>query len=135
MVALREESEPFMYINTSHPSNSPIVIRAARDGDRQGLRRLAERDSSRVPEGELFVAEVDGEIRAAIAIASGAVIADPFHRTVHLLGMLTLHASRVRSARGPGRLARVRAALRARRHRDLAPKPADTLGALGARRA
>jgi hypothetical protein len=55
-----------------------MTIRYASDGDAQGLARLATLDSSRVPVGTLLVAEVDGELWAAVAIGDGAAIADPF---------------------------------------------------------
>ena len=46
--------------------------------------------------GELLIALIDGEARAAISLASGETIADPFHRTEELVGMLTLRGSRLR---------------------------------------
>jgi hypothetical protein len=64
--------------------------------DRAALRRVAQRDSRPVPEGELLVAEVDGELQAAIVLATGEVIADPFRRTVELVRMLVLRRSLLR---------------------------------------
>jgi len=64
--------------------------------DRAALRRIAQRDSRPVPEGELLVAEVDGELQAAIELATGEVIADPFRRTVELVRMLVLRRSLLR---------------------------------------
>jgi hypothetical protein len=78
------------------PTGTSITIRAAGPEDVEALHRLAQRDSRPVPEGELLIALVDGEPRAAISLASGETIADPFHRTEELVGMLTLRGSRLR---------------------------------------
>jgi hypothetical protein len=76
-------------------TETSITIRAARLEDADALHRVAQRDSRTVPEGELLVALVDGEARAAISLASGETIADPFHPTAELVGMLTLRVSRL----------------------------------------
>jgi hypothetical protein len=76
-------------------TETSITIRAARLEDADALRRVAQRDSRAVPEGELLVALVDGEARAAISLATGETIADPFHPTAELVGMLTLRVSRL----------------------------------------
>ena len=78
------------------PTGTSITIRAAGPEDVEALHRLAQRDSRPVPGGELLIALVDGEARAAISLASGETIADPFHRTEELVGMLTLRGSRLR---------------------------------------
>jgi hypothetical protein len=86
-----------MYYTTinGQPETS-ITIRAAGPEDGEALRRLAQRDSRAIPDGELLIALVDGDARAAISLASGETIADPFHRTQELVGMLTLRGSRLR---------------------------------------
>jgi hypothetical protein len=84
------------HIPIEDPTDSPITIRAARPQDVEAMRRLAQRDSRAVPDGELLIALVDGEARAAISLANGETIADPFHRTQELVGMLTLRGSRLR---------------------------------------
>jgi hypothetical protein len=45
--------------------------------------------------GRHVVAEVDGEIVAALPLAGGAVFADPFRRTAHLTPLLELRARQV----------------------------------------
>jgi hypothetical protein len=47
--------------------------------------------------GEILVAEVAGELQAAIEVASGAAIADPFRPTAHLVELLYLRAARLRA--------------------------------------
>ncbi len=82
-----------------------ITIRAARHGDGPALARLAALDSAVVPYGRILVAEVGGEMRAALSLYDRAVIADPFHRTAELVRLLRLRAellagsSRTRSRR------------------------------------
>ena len=47
-------------------TDTSITIRLATDEDMLALRRLAQLDGARLPEGELLLAEADGEIRAAL---------------------------------------------------------------------
>ncbi len=82
-----------------------VAIRQAHNGDQPELMRLAELDSRPVPTGNLLVAEAAGRIRAAIAVDTGAIIADPFVPTAELASLLALRAQQVRrdkrgSARG-----------------------------------
>ena len=84
-------------------SIEPISIRMASGDDDAALRRLAGRDSAAVPAGPLLVAEVGGELRAAIALERGAVIADPFRHTGELVALLR---TRARSRLGAGRRCR-----------------------------
>ena len=88
--------------NSTHHSAS-ITIRAADVADRGALRRIAERDSTTVPDGNLLLAEVSGEAQAAIALATGDVIADPFRPTAELVRMLSLRRAQLR-----GKVARTR---------------------------
>jgi len=76
--------------------DTSITIRLARDEDSVALRRLAQLDGARLPEGELLVAEADGEIRAALRISDSAYVADPFFPSRELVGLLDVRAKRVR---------------------------------------
>jgi hypothetical protein len=76
----------------------PVTIRPAYADDQLALMRLAALDSAEVPSGPLMVAEVDGELRAAVALESLAVIADPFHLTSDLVELLHEHIIRLRKA-------------------------------------
>ncbi len=114
------------------PTGTSITIRAAGPEDVEALHRLAQRDSRAVPGGELLIALVEGEARAAISLASGEAIADPFHRTRELVGMLTLRGSQLR-----GETRRRRRGLKrllGSRGGSGAPQPAGTLCPQGARR-
>jgi hypothetical protein len=77
--------------------NPEITIRRAYADDDLALLRLAALDSAdSVPEGPLLVAELDGELRAAMSLSTGAAIADPFTRTADVLELMRLHASAIR---------------------------------------
>ena len=71
---------------------NPIVIRRAGTADAAALERLAALDSAHLPSGDLLVAEVDGEPRAALRIADGAFVADPFWPTAELVELLRVRA-------------------------------------------
>ncbi len=80
---------------------SAITIRPAYADDAMSITRLAELDSASVPHGPLILAEVDGELLAALSITDLTVIADPFHRTVELVTLLRDHVDRIRRAKPP----------------------------------
>jgi hypothetical protein len=84
-----------MMYHNSRATDTPITIRAAVPGDDRALRRLAQRDTRSLPEGDLLVAAVDGELRAAISLASGEATADPFHRTQELVRLLILRRAQL----------------------------------------
>jgi hypothetical protein len=66
-----------------------ITIRPAYTDDELALTRLAILDSSAyVPPAPLLLAEVEGELRAALSLCDGTVIADPFVPTASLLVLL-----------------------------------------------
>jgi hypothetical protein len=69
-----------------------MTIRYASDDDTRGLARLAALDSAKVPDGPLLVAEVDGELWAAVAIGRGAAIADPFRPSAEVVELLRARA-------------------------------------------
>jgi hypothetical protein len=82
------------HMTTTHDTS--IVIRLARDEDAPALRRLAQLDGARLPEGQLLVADAAGELRAALRIADRAYVADPFFPSKELVGMLDMRARRLR---------------------------------------
>lgn len=73
-------------------TQSHITIRMATDADADALSTLAELDSGRVPARPVLTAHVDGELRAAISMADGSAVADPFHSTADLVAMLRMRA-------------------------------------------
>lgn len=100
---------------TNIPTTSEaLVIRTAGSEDADVLRRLALLDDQRPLNGQVLVAEVDGETLAAYGIESGRAIADPFRRTASLVAMLEQRATPAgrrasrRMVRGPSGLDRAR---------------------------
>jgi hypothetical protein len=84
------------------PSRTPedgaetFTIRMAVPADAAGLRRLAQLDSAPVPDPvPMLVAEVGGELRAALPLEGGRAIADPFRRTADLVGILAERARQI----------------------------------------
>jgi hypothetical protein len=113
------------------PMDTSITIRAAGPQDVDALRRLAQRDTRALPDGELLIALINGEARAAISLTNGETVADPFHRTEELVGMLTVRSSLLRGTTRQRRHG-LKRLLGTRGSR--APQPAGTLRPLGARR-
>jgi hypothetical protein len=102
---------------TSRNPAETLTIRMAVPADAEALRRLAQLDSAPPPAPvPMLVAEVGGELRAALPLDGGRAIADPFRRTVELIAILT---ERTRQLAPPPR--------RAARHLRLprAPRPAS----------
>ena len=72
-----------------------VTLRYAFPDDHEAVRRLAALDSAEVPAGQLLVAEVGSELRAALPLSGGAVIADPFHPTLALVALLRERAAQL----------------------------------------
>jgi hypothetical protein len=89
-------------------STAKLTLRNATVADDAALTRLAALDSSRVPSGELLVAELDGTLVAALSVDTGAAIADPFEHTAAIVDALRVRARKSdRPAAAPIRLGRV----------------------------
>jgi hypothetical protein len=76
-------------------ASSALTLRCAFPDDREDLERLAELDSARPLGGEVLVAEVEGESRAALSLADGSVIADPFFPCTPLVVLLRMRAGQL----------------------------------------
>jgi hypothetical protein len=74
---------------TSQNPAETLTIRMAVSADAAALSRLAQLDSAAPPApGPMLMAEVGGELRAALPIDGGPAIADPFRRTVEVVAIL-----------------------------------------------
>ncbi|MGB0094917.1 MAG: hypothetical protein WBP81_20580 [Solirubrobacteraceae bacterium] len=69
-----------------------VTLRFGTAGDEKSLARLAPLDSAQPPEQPALLAEVDGQLLAALALSDGTVITDPFHRTADLIDLLRARA-------------------------------------------
>jgi hypothetical protein len=81
-----------------------LTIRPATPDDRRALRRLAVLDSAEVPAGPVVLAEVAGELHAALSLTDGAIVADPFRPTAAIVRLLIAWAEQAvadRKARWP----------------------------------
>ena len=72
-----------------------IVLRLCNVHDDEALERLAMLGGRRVPRGRFVIAEVDGEVVAALPLRGGEPLSDPFRPTAHLLPLLHLRATQL----------------------------------------
>ena len=75
-------------------ATATITIRTAYSDDEVALTRLAALDSAeKLPPRPVLLAEVDGQLRAALSLRNDSAIADPFFPTADLLALLHQHAT------------------------------------------
>jgi hypothetical protein len=73
-----------------HPD---LVIRRAGADDQAAVRALARLDDARPLRGEVLIAEVDGELWAALSLEDGRGLAHPFQHSASALELLRIRAS------------------------------------------
>src|SRR3954449_12037588 len=95
-------------------SRERVVLRPAQRQDAVALDRLAALDGVRRPAGELMLAEVDGEILAAVPVEGGRAIADPFRPTRDLIDLFHARTRLLGGRAEAGGLRRLRPRLRLR---------------------
>jgi hypothetical protein len=83
------------HIATRRSLAERVTVRQSSHADGEGIRRLAALDSKDSPQGPVLLAEVDGELVAAVPFDGGAEIADPFRPTADLVNLLRLRATQV----------------------------------------
>ena len=66
----------------------PVLVRPARSVDSADLAKLAALDSAAPLTGDVLLAVSGGEVAAAMSLDTGAVVADPFVPTTHLVELL-----------------------------------------------
>jgi hypothetical protein len=91
-----------------------VTLRHAGAGDAPAIARLAR---ALPPAGALLLAEIDGEVRAALSLADGSILADPLHPSEAALELLRARALQLQDAHTPRRRWR----RRLRRGRLVAP--------------
>ena len=77
----------------------PVSIRRAGPHDAPVLSRLAALDSALPLTGEILLAEVGGEPRAALSLTDGTAVADPFAPTAELVELLRMRRDQLEAAR------------------------------------
>ena len=75
-----------------------VTLRFGTPVDEGPLARLAALDSSAPLAHPVVLAEVDGQLLAAIAVTGGAVVADPFHPTADLIDLLRTRTRQLAAA-------------------------------------
>lgn len=78
--------------------DAPIVVRRAAPGDGAALAQLAQLDDAPAPRGPMLLAEHGGRVVAAVPLADGRAIADPFHPTADVVQFLERRARTLRRA-------------------------------------
>jgi hypothetical protein len=77
-----------------------LTLRRFAERDIDAIRRLAALDSKPIPAGGVLVAELEGELVAALPLDGGEALADPFKPTADIVQMLRLRARQLeRSSR------------------------------------
>jgi hypothetical protein len=95
----RDRTQPARSVVT----DGVVTLRFASTSDNNSLARLAALDSAEPPEQPVLLAEVHGELLAALALSDGTVISDPFQRTTDLIDLLH---TRARQLDGPSKVRR-----------------------------
>jgi hypothetical protein len=80
-------------------TTASLVLRPATSADSADLERLAALDSARPLAGEVVLAHADGEVRAAVSLETGRVVADPFYPSLELVPLLRAAAGEKPSRR------------------------------------
>lgn len=76
---------------------STITLRLSAGADESTLERFAELSGREVPSGRHLVAEVDGEVSAALPLSGGEALADPFLPALELKELLSLRAAQLQA--------------------------------------
>lgn len=79
-----------------------ITLRLAEGEGDVAVDRLVALSGLERPAGLTLVAEVDGQPRAALALAGGELLADPFHPASELGSLLTLRLAQLDANPGAG---------------------------------
>jgi hypothetical protein len=89
-----------------------VTLRLATSADDEGIARLAALYDRRLPSGPLLLAEVDGELQAALTLTSAEELMEPYLPTAALVELLALRVQHLRDQMTPAELAEANAAVR-----------------------
>lgn len=92
---LEAEAAPRRLVRLAQGSTSPrgrVTLRYAASADVKRLRRLAALHRQPTPGGCTLVAEVDGQLRAALPLNGNAALVDPLYHATELVELLRLRA-------------------------------------------
>jgi hypothetical protein len=91
----RREAESRASSRTTPRHLAAVIVRIATPEDARGLEQLAELDSGSVPRGPALVAEIEGNLVAALPLEAGRALADPFWPTEELVQLLELRKAQL----------------------------------------
>jgi hypothetical protein len=74
-----------------------LTVRRFQERDIDAIWRLAQLDSRELPTGAVLLAELGGELVAALPLDGGPALADPFRPTASIVEILRLRASQLRA--------------------------------------
>lgn len=77
------------------PAQESVALRLCSVHDDDALERLALLEGRPAPQGRFVLAEVDGQLVAALPLRGGEPLTDPFRSTAHLLPLLRLRAAQL----------------------------------------
>jgi hypothetical protein len=77
------------------PAEESVALRLCSVHDDDALERLAVLEGQPSPRGRFVLAEVDGEVVAALPLRGGRPLSDPFRATAHLVPLLRLRAAQL----------------------------------------
>ena len=80
-------------LHSNERGNEAVTIRRARPADARALLQLAALDEAVPLAGEVLVAEVEGELWAAVDLTDGRRISDPFRAASEARALLELRAA------------------------------------------
>ncbi|HVW17505.1 MAG TPA: hypothetical protein VHB30_04600 [Solirubrobacteraceae bacterium] len=75
-----------------------VAIRLAGGRDADAVTALEQMEGRRLAPGAHLVAEVDGRVIAAVAVADGGAVSDPFAHAAAAVDLLRLRAGQLRDA-------------------------------------
>lgn len=75
-----------------------ITIRPLGEGDVAAVRRLAQLDDRPIPPGPLLLAEVEGSVKAVVALEGGEAIANPFAKSREAVALLRVRREQLLAA-------------------------------------
>jgi hypothetical protein len=90
-------AENYRRAHPQRPAAAPalydsVTIRRVTPDDWQAVERLSQLDGNPVPRGAALLAEVDDRVLVVRSLVDGTAVADPFHPTADLVGLLEARA-------------------------------------------
>jgi hypothetical protein len=108
-IATQHRSRRDASVAPREPPEAPVTLRFARPDDASELAHLAQLDSAAAPAPPALLGELSGRLVAALSLADGRVLADPFVPTAAVVELLR---ARARQLNGTARGSRARRAPR-----------------------